>query len=132
MTCLRNRRGTWMNRVRRMTSRARQCQSLGADYPVGVCFDDLGLSIDHQPQRSSERHHRERLERSVQCKTSYDQAPSVTALLQRSCNIHLSTLKFLYYVRFRRYPARHQSSPAVPIGEPAFGDSHVLFLDRET
>src|SRR5512138_3504930 len=53
----------------------RQGQSLGADYPFGICLDDFSLPIDHQPQRSSERHHGKRLERSVQCETTYDQAP---------------------------------------------------------
>lgn len=62
---------------------ARQCQSLGADYPFGICFDDFGFPINDQPQRSPERHHRKRLERSVQCKTTYDQAPpSLLASLQ--------------------------------------------------
>lgn len=55
--------------------RAWQRQSLGADNPLGICFDDFCLSVDDQPQRSSERHHRKRLERSVQCETAYDQAP---------------------------------------------------------
>ena len=58
-----------------------QRQSLGADHPIGISFDDFRFSVNDQPQRSSERHHGERLERSVQCKTAYDQAPP--SLLRR-------------------------------------------------
>ena len=52
----------------------RERQFLGADYAVGISFDDLRFSIDHQPQCAAKRNHRQRLKRSIQCQTTNDQA----------------------------------------------------------
>src|SRR6266568_7199960 len=55
-------------------SRTRKRQPLGSNYTLKICLDDLRLPIDHQPQCAAQRHHRQRLERSIQCQTANDQA----------------------------------------------------------
>src|SRR5439155_15935957 len=54
--------------------RARQRQLLRANYAIRIGLDDLRFSIDHQPQGAAQRHHCQRLKRSVQCQTTNDQA----------------------------------------------------------
>ena len=49
--------------------RARHSQPLRADKSSLVCFNDLGLAVDDEPERALHRHHRKRLERGVQCET---------------------------------------------------------------
>jgi hypothetical protein len=39
--------------------RARQRQPLGANHAIRICLDDFRLSIDHQPQRTAQRDHRQ-------------------------------------------------------------------------
>jgi hypothetical protein len=52
----------------------RKRQSLGPNDAIGVSLDDLGLSINHQPQGAAQRNHRQRFKRSIQCQTTNDQA----------------------------------------------------------
>jgi hypothetical protein len=49
-------------------------ESLGADEFVVIRFDDFGLPIDHEAERSPHRDHGERLERGIQSQTANDHA----------------------------------------------------------
>jgi hypothetical protein len=61
--------------------RARQSKPLRAHYSLMVGFYDLRLAVDNQPERAPHGHHRQGLERCVQCQTTYDQALLQSALL---------------------------------------------------
>jgi len=54
--------------------RTRKRQLLGTNDAIGIRLDDLRLSINHQPQGAAQRNHGQRLERSIQCQTTNDQA----------------------------------------------------------
>jgi hypothetical protein len=41
---------------------ARDCEPLRPDQPVGISFDDLGFAVDHEPQSTLHRNHRQWLE----------------------------------------------------------------------
>src|SRR5687767_10521208 len=104
--------------------RARQSQPLRAHYTPRVGLDNLGLAVDHEPERAPHRHHRQGLERCIQCQTTYDQALLQFALLRR--RIYNG-----YRLNTRGNLARHMSQPPVRIGDSAFRYSHVLLLNRE-
>src|SRR5260221_1397575 len=44
---------------------ARECKPLGAYYTLSVGLDNLGLSVDHQPESAPHGHHRQGLERCI-------------------------------------------------------------------
>jgi len=53
---------------------ARQSKPFRAHYALRIGLHYLGLSVDHQPEGAPHGHHRQGLERCIQCKTTYDQA----------------------------------------------------------
>lgn len=53
---------------------ARQRQLLGANDAIGIRFYNFGFTIDDESQGATQWYHRQRLERSIQCQTTNDQA----------------------------------------------------------
>lgn len=50
--------------------RPRDGEALAAEESSSLRFDDLSLAIDHETERPTNRHERERLERGVECEAA--------------------------------------------------------------